>query len=223
MSDSIIRIPPKGPARRSTQLESVSQYAYRVFLQVGHRKKFRNGQIVLSSGELFPFALLVISGRLRVVTATADGEEHLIRWLEPGEITGLGSVIVDYPFPADMVATGGTELLLIDRQKLIDLIKTDGEIALAIVRVLSLRIIELVDIISDDGLPNLQHKVLAALERLAIYHGIPVKDGIELRINQGDIAQIVAASRQRVNMQLQRLQDRQLIRLGYRSITLLKR
>jgi CRP-like cAMP-binding protein len=50
-----------------------------------------------------------------------------------------------------------------------------------------------------------------------------VKDGIELRVKQSDIAQVVAASRQRVNIQLQRLQDLNLVRLGYGSITLLNK
>lgn len=223
MPDPRIPIQAIDPARRITQLEALSPHAQRVFVNAGYRKKYRNGQVVLSRGQLAPSALLLMSGRLRVVTTTPDGEEHLVRWLEPGEITGLSSVISDSPFPADLIATGSTELLQVDRQTLIKLIQTDGATALAIVQVLSLRVIQLLDVIADHGLPNLEHKVLAALERMAIYHGSPVKNGIELRVNQSDIAQVVAASRQRVNIQLQRLQNRKLVSLAYRSITLLNK
>jgi CRP/FNR family transcriptional regulator, cyclic AMP receptor protein len=223
MPNPIIPAQSNDPARRITQLESLSPHAQRVFLKSGYKKKYRNGQVVLSRGQSAPSALLLLSGRLRIVTTTSDGEEHLLRWLEPGEITGLSSVISDSPFPADLIATGATELLQVDRQTMINLIQTDGTTALAIVQVLSLRVIQLLDVIADYSLPKLQHKVLAALERLALYHGSPVKDGIELRVKQSDIAQVVAASRQRVNIQLQRLQDLNLVRLGYGSITLLNK
>ncbi|MEY4737523.1 MAG: cAMP-activated global transcriptional regulator [Pseudomonadota bacterium] len=223
MPDPLVHAQSNGPARRITPLETLSPHAQGVFLKLGYKKKYRNGQVVLSRGQAAPSALLLLSGRLRTVTTTSDGEEHLIRWLEPGEITGLSSVISDSPFPADLIATGATELLQVDRQTLINLIQTDGTTALAIVQVLSMRVSQLLDVIADYSLPKLEHKVLAALERLALYHGISVKDGTELRVNQSDIAQVVAASRQRVNIQLQRLQELKFIRLGYGSITLLKK
>lgn len=203
-----------------TSLGTLSPQAERALHLVGSRRKWANGKVLIARGQTSQTAILVLSGRLRVVTISPGGEEHLMRWLEPGEITGLSSVLADTPFPADLIAAGPTEVLHIDRQRLIDLIRTDGETALAIVRVLSLRVIQLVDIITEHALVSLEHKVWSALQRLATYHGIPVPGGIKLRVSQSDIARAVAASRQRVNIQLQRLQHRGLIRLEYRCITL---
>jgi len=51
---------------------------------------------------------------------------------------------------------------------------------------------------------------------------VPVADGVMLRVNQSDLAQATSASRQRVNQQLQKLQEQGMIRLGYRYIVLLR-
>jgi CRP-like cAMP-binding protein len=52
---------------------------------------------------------------------------------------------------------------------------------------------------------------------------VAVPDGVMLRVSQSDLAQAASASRQRVNQQLQHLQEQGLIRLGYRNIVLLRK
>jgi CRP-like cAMP-binding protein len=205
-----------------TSIDVLSPRAAQALHRVGQRRKWSNGKVLLLRGQVSPSAVVVLSGRLRVVTNSPQGEEHLMRWLLPGEITGLSSVIANSPFPADLIASGPTEVLHVQRDHLIELIQGDSDVALAIVRVLSLRVIQLIDIITEFTLVSLESKVLAALERLALYHGTPTEQGVELQVSQSDIAHAASASRQRVNLQLQRLQARGFVRLGYRRILLLR-
>jgi CRP-like cAMP-binding protein len=164
----------------------------------------------------------LIEGRLRVSVTTLEGEEQLLRWLLPGEISGLSSVFAQSTYPADLVAAVPSQVLHIERAKLLDLISQDATVAVDLLRILGLRINQLFDTLADQGMPTLEKRVWATLERFARFNSVKVPDGVQLRVNQSDLAQAAMASRQRVNQQLRRFQENGLIRLGYRNIVLLR-
>lgn len=190
---------------------------------VGVVRPWRDGQVVLTRGQPTSTALLLVKGRLRVSVTTSEGEEQLLRWMLPGEISGLSSVFAETTYPADLVSTGSSQVLHIERHRLIDLIGRDPEVAIDLLRILGLRINHLFDTLADQAIHSLEQRVWAALERIAKFNSVQVSDGVMLRVSQSDLAQAASASRQRVNQQLQHLQEQGLIRLGYRYIVLLRR
>jgi CRP-like cAMP-binding protein len=140
----------------------------------------------------------------------------------PGEISGLSSVFAETTYPADLVSVGQTQVLHIERTRLIDLISCDPVVAVDLLRILGLRINQLLDTLADQGMNSLEQRVWAALERIAKFNSVKVADGLMLRVSQSDLAQAASASRQRVNQQLRHFQQQGLIRLGYRNIVLLR-
>lgn len=190
---------------------------------VGVLRHWTEGQVVLSRGQSTSTALLLVKGRLRVSVTTPEGEEQLLRWMLPGEISGLSSVFAETTYPADLVAVGPTQVLHIERARLIDLISRDPVVAVDLLRILGLRINQLFDTLADQGMHSLEQRVWAALERIAKFNSVAVPDGVMLRVSQSDLAQAASASRQRVNQQLRNFQEQGLIRLGYRNIVLLRR
>lgn len=189
---------------------------------VGVLRTWTDGQVVLSRGQPTSAAMLLVKGRLRVSVITHEGEEQLLRWMLPGEIAGLSSVFAEATNPADLVSLGSTQVLHIERSRLIDLIGRDPVVAVDLLRILGLRINQLFDTLADQGMHSLAQRVWAALERIANFNSVKVADGVMLRVSQSDLAQAASASRQRVNQQLRRFQDQGLIRLGYRNIVLLR-
>ena len=189
---------------------------------VGVLRTWTDGQVLLSRGQPTSAAMLLVKGRLRVSVITPEGEEQLLRWMQPGEIAGLSSVFAEATNPADMVSVGLTEVLHIERSRLIDLIGRDSVVAVDLLRILGLRINQLFDMLADQGMHSLEQRVWAALERIAKFNSVKVADGVMLRVSQSDLAQIASASRQRVNQQLRHFQEQGLIRLGYRNIVLLR-
>lgn len=190
---------------------------------VGVLRHWTDGQVVLSRGQSISTALLLVKGRLRVSVTTSEGEEQLLRWMMPGEISGLSSVFAETTYPADLVAVGPTQVLHIERARLIDLIGRDPAVAVDLLRILGLRINQLFDTLADQGMHSLEERVWAALERIAKFNSVPVPDGVMLRVSQSDLAQAASASRQRVNQQLRHFQEQGLVRLGYRNIVLLQK
>jgi CRP-like cAMP-binding protein len=190
---------------------------------VGVLRQWVEGQVVLSRGQATSTALLLVKGRLRVSVTTPEGEEYLLRWMLPGEISGLSSVFAETTYPADLVAVGTTQVLHIERVRLIDLINRDPAVAVDLLRILGLRINHLLDTLADQGIHSLEQRVWATLERIAKFNSVAVPDGMMLRVSQSDLAQAASASRQRVNQQLRHFQEEGLIRLGYRNIVLLRK
>jgi len=189
---------------------------------VGVLRTWTDGQVLLSRGQPTSAAWLVVSGRVRISVITPEGEEQLLRWMLPGEIAGLSSVFAQATNPADMVSHGVTQVLHIERVRLIELIGRDPVVALDLLRILGLRINQLFDTLADQGMHSLEQRVWAALERIAKFNSVAVPDGVMLRVSQSDLAQAASASRQRVNQQLRHFQEQGLIRLGYRNIVLLR-
>ena len=190
---------------------------------VGVLRPWTEGQVVLSRGQATSTALLLVKGRLRVSVTTPEGEEQLLRWMLPGEISGLSSVFAETTYPADLVAVGPTQVLHIERSRLVDLITRDPAVAVDLLRILGLRINQLFDTLADQGIHSLEQRVWATLERIAKFNSVAVPDGVMLRVSQSDLAQAASASRQRVNQQLRHFQEQGLIRLGYRNIVLLRK
>jgi CRP-like cAMP-binding protein len=189
---------------------------------VGLVRTWTDGQVVLSRGQPTSTALLLVKGRLRVSVTTPEGEEQLLRWMLPGEISGLSSVFAETTYPADLVSVGATQVLHIERSRLIGLIERDPAVAVDLLRILGLRINQLFDTLADQGMHSLEQRVWATLERIAKFNSVTVPDGVMLRVSQSDLAQAASASRQRVNQQLRHFQEQGLIRLGYRNIVLLR-
>ncbi len=191
-------------------------------LGIGVLRHWQEGQVVLSRGQAISSALLLMKGRLRVSVTTPEGEEQLLRWMLPGEISGLSSVFAETTYPADLVSAGTSQVLHIERARLLELISQDATVAVDLLRILGLRINQLFDTLADQGMHTLEQRVWATLERIAKFNSVQVADGVQLSVSQSDLAQAAMASRQRVNQQLRHFQDKGLIRLGYRNIVLLR-
>jgi len=202
---------------------ALTQRSVDALQRIGRLRRWQEGQVVLTRGQSTATALLLVQGRLRVSITTVDGEEQLLRWILPGEISGLSSVFAETTYPADLVAAVPSQVLHVDRGRLIALISQDATVAVDLLRILGLRINQLFDTLADQGMPTLEKKVWATLERIARFNGLSVPEGVQLRVIQSDLAQATMASRQRVNQQLRRFQDQGLIRIGYRNIVLLRR
>jgi CRP-like cAMP-binding protein len=205
-----------------TQNSGLTTRSTQALQSVGVLRTWTDGQVLLSRGQPTSAAWLVVSGRVRISVITSEGEEQLLRWMLPGEIAGLSSVFAQATNPADMVSHGLTQVLHIERARLMDLIGRDPVVALDLLRILGLRINQLFDTLADRGIHSLEQRVWATLERIAKFNSVTVPDGVMLRVSQSDLAQAASASRQRVNQQLRHFQDQGLIRLGYRNIVLLR-
>lgn len=185
----------------------------------GVRRIWEDGSTVFTHGHVVPWVQIVLRGRLRITSAANPGHEVFFRWQQPGEIAGLTSAVSGRPMPVDAVAFDGCETLQIDRDVLLDLLRSDVRVAMTAAELLAGYAYDLIELVSFRTEQTLTQRVLGVLRHLALLNGQAIRAGSwSLAISQADLAAAVGASRQRVNGELRTLEKDGLIELGYRRL-----
>lgn len=185
---------------------------------------WRESEVVLPMGRVVPWVLSVQRGKVRMAATLEDGRDVFFRWHAPGEVAGLISAISDLPLPVDAVAFEHCETLHVEREVLLDLMRADGEVALAVTRLIARHTYDVVNLVCKSHEASLNVRVLGMLHHLAGVNGTREPTGVlTLPVSQQDIAAALGASRQRVNAELKALERAGHIRLGYNRVTLVDR
>lgn len=178
-----------------------------------------DGTVVLPRGHVVPWVMTLVRGRLRMAATFEDGHEVFFRWHVPGEMVGLISGVGDLPLPVDAVAFDDCETLHLEREALLQMMLDDGQVALAVARIVARHAYDVVDLVKVRHEPTLNARVLGVLRHLALVNGRPHGPAAwSLAVSQHDVASAVGASRQRVNAELRALEDAGHIQLGYRRV-----
>jgi CRP/FNR family cyclic AMP-dependent transcriptional regulator len=187
----------------------------------GVSRQFRDGALIMQRGQPVTGMLVLEQGRLRAVTHTPHGGEHLIRWIEPGEAVGVASVLTGLPFQTDLVSSGDSQALWVAGEAVLGALRRSPEAGIAMSRFLGARLSEALELMATQSQGRLEDRLRAALEHFAIENGEVLPDRrVRLRLTQEDMARAVGASRQRVNQALKRLQVSGEVEVGYRCLVI---
>ena len=69
------------------------------------RKEIPRGEFLCRQGEVWTYALLVTTGKMRWTMLSAGGQEHTLVLVEPGAVFWAHSLFDDEPMPASLTAT----------------------------------------------------------------------------------------------------------------------
>lgn len=191
-------------------------------LASGVQRSWRRGQTLMRQGAPCDSLVVALQGRLAVRLGSADGRDTLLRWLDDGELLGLPAVLAGLPATVSITAQGPARTLHVPRADFIALLQRHPEGAVATAVLVSRRLGALFRHLEHSQARGLADRVEYALRRLARSQGQPGAGTPQrLKLTQADLADAAGASRQRVNLQLRRLQAQGRLRLGYGWIELL--
>ncbi len=200
----------------------ISEPMLKSLRSIGRIKTCRPGETIVSYGSKIDHVAICLSGQFRILLNSIDGHSQLVRFLTEREMYGVPSALANAPFPTDVVCDKAGEMLIISRDNLITRLRSDPDFALALITNLATRVAELFGFMEADLLPSLRARVYQALMRLAKYHGTASRQSEEtiLYFTQSELASNVNASRQKVHVELKRMEKEGMVKLGYRTITL---
>lgn len=104
---------------------------------------------LFSVGEPATSFLLVLSGAVKVYALSADGREHILHLASEGDLVGEGAVFGQGTYPASAMTTRESTVARFDRRRLVEALRNDPEMALAMIAALSRRLREFVHVIED--------------------------------------------------------------------------
>lgn len=165
-------------------------------------RSFKKNAVVVTQGDDTTSVYIVIDGRLRVFRDDADGNEVILNDLQRGSWFGELVVLADSTRSASVVTLEPSQLGIISKQDLDQLLATNPMLTLSIAKFLARRVVELTEDVSDMAMLDVYGRVARTLEKHA-----KDEDGrlITGRFTHQEIAAMVGASREMISKILKEL------------------
>jgi CRP-like cAMP-binding protein len=158
---------------------------------------------VFSQGEPGDALYAIVSGRVRIGAVGASGQEVFLNIMEPDESFGEIAVIDGLTRTAGAVAMERSELISIRTPDLLNVLRSEPDLAIHMLRLFCERIRWASDLVEESALLLPSARLAKRLLSLALSHGRRTDCGIEFRISQSELAKFLGMSRQNVNEKLQ--------------------
>lgn len=188
-------------------------------------RRLRDGVQLGSRGQPAEMWCGVAKGAVRIGSVSLSGKQITLSYMEPGTWFGDISLFDGLPHTHDANAHGETTLLCVRRSDFKDLLEQHPELPLALLRLNCRRLRLMFDAIEDLATRPLAARLAKQVLLLAKSYGI--EQGEEIRIGlqlaQEDLAQLLGASRQRVNQELKGFEREGAVRVEPTRLVVLSR
>lgn len=111
----------------------------RVVAMMGESRAYRSGERLFEKGDEGDSAYIILNGEVSVLVPS-DGGEQVVAVLGKGEIFGELAVLCEQPRSTAIAARTDLEVLRLDRNMLLNLIREFPDISLELVRILGRRL-----------------------------------------------------------------------------------
>ncbi len=169
--------------------------------------------------------IAVAKGAVRVSSVSLSGKQVTLTYVEPGTWFGDIALFDGLPRTHDATAHGETTLLAVRKADFKDLLAQHVELYDALLRLNCRRLRLMFDTFEDLNTRPLAARLAKQILLLARSYG--VEQGEEIRIGlqlaQEDLAQLLGASRQRVNQELKGFEREGAVRIEPTRLVLLSR
>ena len=187
-------------------------------LRCAYVKRFKDGALICARGEAPEDWIACAKGAVRVSSTSISGKQITLTYVEPGVWFGEVSIFDGDRRTHDAYAHGDTTILCVARADFHKILATHVELYDAILLLHARRIRQLYGLVEDLNTLPLRARLAKQLLHLVRSYGIPsLSDGDEVRIGlqlaQEELAQLLGASRQRVNQELKSMEREGVIRV----------
>ncbi len=187
-------------------------------------RSYPKNTVLFNEGDPGSAFYYILSGKVKVFRTYADGNEHLIHILGPGDVFGEATLFNDVPYPASASVYEDAVIGTIKNSDMENLVKSDPNIALKLLKVFSRKLVFAQQKIKDLTTYNdVFSRTASQLLTLAETHGARDGSGIKLNIklSRQELADLVSTTRETVSRVISRFKKEGAIREenGYIVIT----
>ncbi|MBA3598478.1 MAG: Crp/Fnr family transcriptional regulator [Methylibium sp.] len=203
----------------------LSQTLRNAILARAHVRRLSDGAMLTSRGAPADEWCGVAKGAIRVGSVSLSGKQVTLTYVEPGAWVGDISLFDGLPHTHDAHSHGDTTLLVVRKNDFKDLLAQHVELYEALLRLQCRRLRLMFDVVEDLNTRPLAARLAKQILLLARSYGI--NQGEEIRIGlqlaQEDLAQLLGASRQRVNQELKSFERDGAVRVEPTRLVVLSR
>jgi len=187
-------------------------------LRCAYVKRFKDGELIAARGESPEEWVACAKGAVRVSSTSISGKLITLTYLEPGIWFGDVAIFDGDRRTHDAYAHGVTTIVCVARADFKKILALHTELYEALLRLHARRIRQLFGLVEDLNTLPLRARLAKQLLHLVRSYGVPsLSNGSEIRIGlqlaQEELAQLLGASRQRVNQELKSMEREEAIRI----------
>lgn len=157
------------------------------------------GSAVFSKGDRGSNLYVLLTGAIRISAASADGKEGYLYCVFPGDVFGEVGMLDGKQRTTDAVAMEASEMIAIERRDFLPVLRASPDLAMRLINVLCAHLRKSSEAVEDIACLNLPRRLAKALLSLHEESNQPKV----IRITQNHISQMIGATRESTNKQLQ--------------------
>src|SRR5450755_292430 len=225
MNTSALTIDERSNIETGSWFSKLSQKLREAILSRAVVRRLHDGAILSARGAPAEEWCGVALGAVRVSSVSLSGKQVTLTYVEPGTWFGDIALFDGMPRTHDAHAHGATTLLVVRRADFRNLLAQHVELYEALLRLNCRRLRLLFDTVEDLNTRPLAARLAKQILLLARSYGIEQGDEIRvgLQLAQEDIAQMLGASRQRVNQELKGFERDGAVRIEPTRLVVLSR
>ena len=218
MDDPILTIDEREAINHGRWFSSLSPSLRHDILRCSYVKRYRDGDLISARGDAPEEWIACAKGAVRVSSTSISGKQITLTYVEPGIWFGDVAIFDGDRRTHDAYAHGETSTLCVARADFRKILATHVEFYEAMLRLHARRIRQLYGLVEDLNTLPLRARLAKQLLHLARSYGVPSLNEINevrigLQLAQEELAQLLGASRQRVNQELKAMEREEAIRV----------
>jgi CRP/FNR family cyclic AMP-dependent transcriptional regulator len=218
MDDPILTIEERAAINAGRWFSSLSPSLRHDILRCAYVKRYKDGELIAARGDPPEEWIACARGAVRVSSTSITGKQVTLTYVEPGIWFGDVAIFDGDRRTHDAYAHGDTTIVCVSRGDLRKILTQHTELYEALLRLHARRIRQLFGLVEDLNTLPLRARLAKQLMHLIRSYGVPsLSDGREVRIGlqlaQEELAQLLGASRQRVNQELKAMEREEVIRI----------
>ncbi len=218
MNEPILTVEEREAINSGRWFASLSPSLRHDILRCAYVKRFKDGELISARGDSPEEWIACARGAVRVSSTSLSGKLITLTYVEPGIWFGDVSIFDGDSRTHDTYAHGDTTVLCVAKADFRKILSTHTELYEAMLRLHARRIRILFGLVEDLNTLPLRARLAKQLLHLVRSYGVPsLSDAREVRIGlqlaQEELAQLLGASRQRVNQELKSMEREDAIRI----------
>ena len=218
MNEPILTIVEREAINSGRWFSALSPSLRHDILRCAYVKRYKDGELITARGEPPEQWIACAKGAVRVSSTSISGKQITLTYVEPGIWFGDVAIFDGDRRTHDAYAHGSTSVLCVAKADFKKILALHVELYEALLRLHARRIRQLYGLVEDLNTLPLRARLAKQLLHLVRSYGVPsLSDGSEVRIGlhlaQEELAQLLGASRQRVNQELKSMEREETIRI----------
>ncbi len=218
MDEPILTIDEREAINSGRWFSSLSPSLRHDILRCTYVKRYKDGELICARGDTADEWIACARGALRVSSTSVSGKLVTLAYVEPGIWMGDVSMFDGDSRTHDVYAHGDTSIVCVARADFRKILSNHVELYEALMRLQARRIRLLFGLVEDLNTLPLRARLAKQLVHLVRSYGVPsLSNNEEMRIGlhlaQEELAQLLGASRQRVNQELKAMEREGVIRV----------